>query len=42
MESWERVADNVEGGVLQDCGHWIPEERPKWVVEQLHAFFSQN
>jgi pimeloyl-ACP methyl ester carboxylesterase len=42
VQSWERVADNVEGGVLADCGHWIPEERPDWVVEQLKTFFGET
>lgn len=42
LESWQRVASNVKGGVLHDCGHWIPEERPDFVVEQLLEFFRQN
>ena len=23
IESWRRVAENVRGGVIEDCGHWI-------------------
>ena len=42
MESWRRVAEDVRGGVIEDCGHWIPEERPQWVVEQLLAFFGEE
>ena len=42
IESWRRVAEDVRGGVLEDCGHWIPEERPGWVVEQLLAFFGEE
>ena len=34
IESWRRV--------IEDCGHWIPEERPQWVVEQLLAFFGEE
>ena len=41
IESWRRVAEDVRGGVVEDCGHWIPEERPQWVVEQLLAFFGE-
>ena len=41
-ESWRRVAEDVRGGILEDCGHWIPEERPQWVVEQLLAFFGEE
>ena len=42
IESWRRVAEDVRGGVIEDCGHWIPEERPQWVVEQLLAFFGEE
>ena len=41
IESWRRVADDVRGGVADNCGHWIPEERPEWVVEQLLSFFGE-
>lgn len=39
MDSWQRVADDVRGGVAEGCGHWIPEEKPAWVVERLQDFF---
>ena len=42
IESWRRVATDVRGGIAENCGHWIPEERPEWVVEQLLAFFAQE
>jgi len=42
IESWRRVATNVCGGIVENCGHWIPEERPEWVVEQLLAFFGEE
>lgn len=42
IESWRRVAEDVRGGVAEDCGHWIPEERPDWTVEQLRAFFNED
>ena len=41
IESWRRVAEHVRGGIAEGCGHWIPEERPKWVIEQLLAFFGE-
>jgi len=37
-----RIAEDVRGGVADDCGHWIPEERPDWVVEQLLAFSGEE
>lgn len=42
IESWRRVADDVRGGVVEDCGHWIPEERSDWVAEELRAFFDEE
>ena len=41
VDSWQRVASDVRGGVAEGCGHWIAEERPAWVVERLMEFFSQ-
>lgn len=40
LDSWQRVASDVRGGVAEGCGHWIPEERPAWVVERLMEFFT--
>jgi pimeloyl-ACP methyl ester carboxylesterase len=42
MESWQRVATNVRGGIAENCGHWIPEERPDWALAQLLAFFGEE
>ena len=42
MESWRRVAADVRGGIADHCGHWIPEERPDWTVQQLLAFFNED
>lgn len=40
LESWERVADNVSGGVAKNCGHWIPEERPDFVADEVMRYFG--
>jgi pimeloyl-ACP methyl ester carboxylesterase len=42
IESWRRVAEDVRGGIAEGCGHWIPEERPQWALEQLLAFFGEE
>jgi pimeloyl-ACP methyl ester carboxylesterase len=42
IESWRRVAEDVRGGIAEGCGHWIPEERPQRVIEQLLAFFGEE
>jgi pimeloyl-ACP methyl ester carboxylesterase len=31
------VAKDVEGGVVADCGHFLPEERPEEVVRHVKA-----
>lgn len=42
LESWARMADNVSGGVAENCGHWIPEERPAFVADEVTRFFSST
>jgi pimeloyl-ACP methyl ester carboxylesterase len=42
LESWRRMAIDVRGGIADNCGHWIPEERPDWALVQLLAFFGEE
>lgn len=35
------VADHVEGLTIAACGHYIPEEQPAVLAEELLAFFSR-
>ena len=37
-----QLADNVSGGNVPTCGHYIPEEQPEELLRQLNAFFSQQ
>ncbi len=39
-EIWKAWADDVRGQPL-DCGHFIPEEAPEPLLEQLLTFFEQ-
>jgi haloacetate dehalogenase len=39
LDEWRRVADHVEGRALP-AGHYLPEEVPGLVVEELERFFS--
>ena len=41
IESLRRVADDVRGGIIRDCGHWIAEEQPDFLIEQLLTFFGE-
>ena len=42
LDSMRLLATNVTGGVIPDSGHWIAEERPSFLTEQLFAFFGSN
>ena len=37
---WQGVADNVEGGQVEECGHFIAEEKPDFVIAQAREFFG--
>lgn len=38
----KEVATNVRGGMIEQCGHWIADERPEYLTEQLLAFFGEK
>lgn len=42
FESLQRVSENVSGGVIQDCGHWIQEEKPQEVLEYVMPFLESE
>jgi microsomal epoxide hydrolase len=35
-------AEDVSGGIMNNCGHFIPEEQPQALAEELMAFFGQR
>lgn len=37
----QNLASNVQGGAIDDCGHFVPEEKPDEVAEKLIEFFKQ-
>jgi pimeloyl-ACP methyl ester carboxylesterase len=37
LEMVKLVAEDVEGDVVADCGHFLPEERPDVIVSHLRA-----
>lgn len=41
-DSLRRVAVDVEGEVVPDCGHFIPEEQPEYLLERLSAFLQDG
>lgn len=40
LESWARVGTKVTGGIAECSGHWIPEERPEFVAQEVTRSFS--
>ena len=40
--SLERVAVDVRGEIVPDCGHFVPEEAPEFLNERLLAFFAED
>jgi pimeloyl-ACP methyl ester carboxylesterase len=35
------VAETVETGIVGDCGHWMPEEKPEFVAELIRKIVSK-
>jgi pimeloyl-ACP methyl ester carboxylesterase len=42
LSSTQALAANVTGVIVPLSGHWIPEEQPDFVIEQLATFFSER
>ncbi len=38
LSSLKRVGTNVRGGIVENCGHWIPEERSEFLLKELSQF----
>ncbi len=36
------LAENVQGIKLTNTGHFIPEEQPQFLINQLASFFGKN
>jgi pimeloyl-ACP methyl ester carboxylesterase len=41
LHSCQRVAEDVRGGVIENAGHWVPEEQPRALADELEAFFAR-
>ena len=41
LESMQRVAIDVRGGMIENCGHFVPEEQPEELAQRLIAFFKE-
>jgi pimeloyl-ACP methyl ester carboxylesterase len=41
LDSTQGLAENIKGVIVPLSGHYIAEEQPQFVVDQLTKFFSE-
>lgn len=41
-KSLEQVANDVRGGVISGCAHWVAEEQPEALLDELFSFFGEE
>jgi len=42
FDSAKAIANSAEGGVIEECGHWVFEEKPDFIVGELSHFWSRH
>jgi haloacetate dehalogenase len=42
LDIWSEYADDVTGGPVEDCGHFVPEEQPDRMLEALLPFLDRH
>jgi len=42
LEANRPLCDHIRGGVIEQAGHFLPEEQPEKLTEQLLAFFKEE
>lgn len=42
LDSMRMIATDVRGGLIPDSGHWIPDEQPEFLTDQLFKFFGSK
>jgi pimeloyl-ACP methyl ester carboxylesterase len=42
LSSMQALAQNIQGITVPLSGHWIPEERPDFAINQLFKFFGNS
>jgi haloacetate dehalogenase len=41
LDLWREYADDVRGRAVERCGHFVPEERPDDVLDELRPFLAE-
>ncbi|HET7665492.1 MAG TPA: alpha/beta hydrolase [Mycobacterium sp.] len=36
------IAESADGGVIEECGHWVFEEKPDFICQQLSSFWEKH
>lgn len=42
LETWRAWADDVRGWAVEDCGHFIPEQKPAETLRAFREFFGEE
>jgi pimeloyl-ACP methyl ester carboxylesterase len=42
FNSAKAIANTAEGGIIEECGHWVFEEKPDFIVREVSQFWSQH
>lgn len=42
LQTMRLVASDVQGGTIKDVGHYLPEECPRTLVEEISRFYSET
>ncbi len=40
--SAKAIAASAEGGVIEECGHWVFEEQPEFIIKELARFWANH
>jgi pimeloyl-ACP methyl ester carboxylesterase len=41
INSAKAIAVSAEGGVIEECGHWVFEEKPDFIIPELSRFWAK-
>jgi len=42
VDSAKAISISAEGGVIEECGHWVFEEKTAFICEQLASFWPRS
>ncbi|HEY6400708.1 MAG TPA: VOC family protein, partial [Blastocatellia bacterium] len=42
IDSAKAISVSAEGGVIEECGHWVFEEKTDFICQQLETFWQRN